>query len=217
LRAELASRRLIGGPELNAVALERLGEVLNKDGRDPSDAPRILADIVQALRFEDQCLSYMLRQRRSPSGLAFQKSWSEHTRRGRQSFDTFDRLKRKLGAREAAAGAAKVWNEPIKRDLGDMPVRARAMPMIERESTVGRMLIDELERHLGRRLRFSRGATGPDIRLLVELYSIADRVMATPGHPRGKGVRKPGSPGWFANMLRHRRARLALNHPREGG
>jgi hypothetical protein len=218
LRAKIASRRLFGGPERNAVALERLREVLNKEGRDPSDALRILAEIDQALRFEVQRLSYMLRQRRSPSGRAFQKSWSEHTRRGRLSFATFDRLKRKLGGPEAAARAAKIWNEPIGRRLGEETVRAQAMPMLVWETAIGNVLIDELQRHLNRKLRFSRGATGPDIRLLVELYSIAatecSRVTGVLDHPRGKRARKPGSASWFANKLRYQRPQ---NHPQEGG
>jgi hypothetical protein len=198
-------------PALYARARDTLVEILKGDGTDPAHADHILREIDRAWRAEDQRLSYWRRLRGSKGWESFRESWSEHTRRGRLSFATFDRHKRKLGATAAAARAAKDWDEPINRGLGKMPVRAQPMPALVWETIIGNLLIDELERKLGRPLRFSRSATGgPDIRLLVELYAIAATgrrpTMGPPPRPRGKGVRQPGSTPWFVHMVRYRRS-----------
>jgi hypothetical protein len=204
--------------DLYAEAHELLMAILEKDGHDPARADAILYAVDQAWRLEDRAVLYWWRQRKTSQWEEFRKKWAEHTRRGRVSFDAFDRLKSKIGPQAAASKAGELWDKFIKRHPRDLRLKADAMPMLVWETRIGEVLIKELEKQLGRPLRFSRyneGAGpvgGPDLRLLGELFAVAKADRALPWELRARRARHlasavPGSEKWFAHMIERLRVK----------
>jgi hypothetical protein len=104
------------------------------------------------------------------------------------------------------------------------------MPALMWETRIGEVLICELEKQLGRRLKFSRynaGAGplgGPDLNLLVELFAVAKAERARPrDSDEAVAAQAPAVPPEveddpdrkrkrFAHMIERLRARAKSQH-----